>query len=304
MGVVDDPYVIPGTITLINKLGLRDAKLLQKAERGYAFERDIELRLWPIEGQYDLEHLKAIHKYLFQDVYPWAGDIRTVDIAKDSLFALPVHIEPVAKQLFMELASEKCLQGLDRPAFITRAAYYLGEINAIHPFREGNGRTQRAFVVSLAREAGYEIDWSQTTQGEMLEASIHSFDVDPSKLESILERCVAGQDTTVKIASALEGVPTKSILEAAYRDMEPEKAVAAFPCLTAVYAYEKASKDFVDNNQTRFTENTAEEFVRLVIDEVLDVLSQGKPLPEKPNLAALGANGVVSTRHNDLGQGL
>jgi fido (protein-threonine AMPylation protein) len=99
----------------------------------------------------DIEHLQGIHRYLFQDVYKWAGDFRTVDIAKgDSYFAHVPYIESTLKGLFGELSEERHLRGLNQERFASRLAQILGTLNAVHAFREGNGRAQREFVRELA----------------------------------------------------------------------------------------------------------------------------------------------------------
>jgi fido (protein-threonine AMPylation protein) len=120
--------------------------------------------------------LRHIHHFLFQDAYASAGEFRTVPIAKgDSFFARPEHIGSELRKLFHQLAGERCLRGNDSKEFCERAAYYLGEINALHRFREGNGRAQREFIRELALEAGYEVVWELVTQDEMFAASVASF---------------------------------------------------------------------------------------------------------------------------------
>jgi cell filamentation protein len=117
-----------------------------------------------------------IHKYVSRDVYAWAGEFRTVPIAKgNSFFARPVHIQAELQELFHQLAGVQFLRGIDSGGFCSRAAHYLGEINALHPFRGGNGRAQREFIRELAMEAGYEIAWDLVTQEEMFAASVASF---------------------------------------------------------------------------------------------------------------------------------
>lgn len=186
------PYVYPGTNTLRNKFGLRDAQTLQALETSLSYSRLAELDVRPLLGKFDLAHLRAIHRHIFQDVYDWAGQVRTVSIAKaNSLFALPEHIESYAAAIFAGLERENHLRGLGRKVFIKQAAYYLGEINALHPFREGNGRAQRAFMQHLAIQAGYRFDWMRTGAEEMVSASIAAFDGELGGLERLLTRCLS-----------------------------------------------------------------------------------------------------------------
>lgn len=171
-----DRYLDPTTGVLRNKLGITDAAELQQEEGEYAFVRSYELSQNPVSGTFDLAHLQAIHKALFSDVYEWAGELRTIDIAKgQSYFANHAHIEHAAQSIFTSLAAENCLAGADREQFSERAAYYLGEINALHPFREGNGRTQREFINHLAYNNNYCIEWENIPREEMVQASIDSF---------------------------------------------------------------------------------------------------------------------------------
>jgi cell filamentation protein len=127
-----DPYSDPVTGVLYNKLALSTAAGLEAAER-------------------------EIHKRIFGDIYEWAGQIRTVAMAKGAMFCLPQDIDSAAAVIFRELDDEDCLRGLSREAFVGRLAYYLGEVNALHPFREGNGRAQRAFFAQLARSTGFTL---------------------------------------------------------------------------------------------------------------------------------------------------
>jgi cell filamentation protein len=124
---------------------------------------------------------------LFGDVYEWAGQLRTVDISKGGhRFAHHGHIASAAAPIFNQLAAEKHLAGLSPAAFSDRAAYFLGELNALHPFREGNGRAQRELVSHLAHATGYYIALENVSPADMLQASIESFPGDTSKLAAII----------------------------------------------------------------------------------------------------------------------
>jgi cell filamentation protein, protein adenylyltransferase len=174
--IEDDPYVYPGTSVLPNVAELRDAERLSRFERDHCFARLLELYENPLPLGFDLDHLRRIHHHLFQDVYVWAGEFRTVNMAKgNSFFARPEYIIPELQKVFGRLARERLLRGVDSQDFCERAAYFFGEMNAIHPFREGNGRAQREFFRELAVEAGYELAWDLATQEEILAASITSF---------------------------------------------------------------------------------------------------------------------------------
>ncbi len=170
-----DHYLDSETGVLKNKLGIGNEDELNKAEASLVAWRSFQLAQKPIQGHFDLDHLKVIHKHLFGDVYEWAGELRDIDLAKgDSYFANHTHIVSAAQPFFEKLAKEGYLKGLDAAAFSDRAAYYLGEINALHPFREGNGRVQREFINHLAYKNGYFIEWKNISQPDMIQASIDS----------------------------------------------------------------------------------------------------------------------------------
>jgi cell filamentation protein len=188
--VADDPYTDPVTGVLLNKLGLGTAAELEAAEREITHAALILLGESPVHPGYDLPHLCAIHRTIFGDIYDWAGQIRTVAIGKGSLFCLPQYIETSAAEISRALRSENFLRDLDREAFVARLAYYLGEVNAVHPFREGNGRTQRAFFEQLARETGYPLAWQRLDSARNIEASAAIMRGDAEPMRKMLDTLV------------------------------------------------------------------------------------------------------------------
>lgn len=171
-----DPYTYPGTDVLRNILDIRDPQQLAAFEANATAARLIELDAAPLVGQFDVAHLKAIHRHIFQDVYPWAGEFRTVNISKGGhLFGAAAFAERTLEELLRKLSGECHLKGIAPRDFATRAGYYMGEINAIHPFRDGNGRAQREFIRELGAQAGFVINWSGVTREQMVEASFESF---------------------------------------------------------------------------------------------------------------------------------
>jgi cell filamentation protein len=160
--VSEDPYLDANGV-LTNLLGITDSDHLRQAEADLSFAAMLRLAARPLSGDYDLTHLRAFHRALFGAVYPWAGRLRTVRLARTEhdMFCFPRFIESAAANVFERLARANHLRGLDRPTFARRLAYYHSEINAIHPFREGNGRTQWAFLGQLARDAGWHVAWAR-----------------------------------------------------------------------------------------------------------------------------------------------
>ncbi|WP_433265486.1 Fic/DOC family protein [Actinosynnema sp. CS-041913] len=156
----EDPYTDPATGVLRNHLGLTDKHACDTAEARLSALRIGQLEITPLPGLYDLAHLRAFHRHIFGDLYPWAGEVRVVDIARTSSFAHWRHIDTYAEYLFGRLREERHLIGLDRDTFCDRFTYYFAETNALHPFREGNGRAQRAFFRQLALHAGWQVDFA------------------------------------------------------------------------------------------------------------------------------------------------
>jgi cell filamentation protein len=188
----EDPYSDPVTGVPYNKLGLGTAAGLEAAEREITHAALILLDESPVSPSYDLPHLQEIHKRIFGDIYEWAGQIRTVAIAKGAMFCLPQYIDSSAAVIFGELHDEDCLRGLRRDAFVGRLAHYLGEVNALHPFREGNGRAQRAFFGQLARDAGFTLAWQHLDPARNVEASAAIMRGDPEPMREMLDALTRG----------------------------------------------------------------------------------------------------------------
>jgi cell filamentation protein len=147
-----DPYTDPVTGVLRNKLGLATATRLKAAEREITHAALILLRESPPYATYDLSHLCEIHRRIFGDIYDWAG--------------------------------------LPRDHFVSRVTYYLGEVNAVHPFREGNGRTQRAFFEQLAADAGYTLAWQRLNADRNISASDAIMRGDPEPMHIMLDELI------------------------------------------------------------------------------------------------------------------
>ncbi|HBD8927165.1 TPA: Fic family protein [Campylobacter jejuni] len=177
-----------------NKLGIKDEKLFDKASRFYTGLRERELTLNPIKGNFDYQHLKNIHKHIFQDVFYWAGkDRMEVGLSGfmskvDSLFCSAEYITGEAKKIFDELAKNNYLKNSkDLNHFAKNLANFMSDLNALHPFREGNGRTQRIFLNELAKNAGYKLDLNLISKEKMIEASIEAMGGRNGKLEAVIK---------------------------------------------------------------------------------------------------------------------
>lgn len=160
-----DKACYPGTDVLVNKFNVRDADASRAIEYKFASVRELELAVSPIEGKFDFEHLQAIHKHVFQDMYDWAGEVRSVDFAKRN--RTTGYVNRFVPRMVMDLkiedmnkfvADHNQLKGMTKPEFVKAITEVHTMLNELHPFREGNGRSTRIFLTQLAREAGFELD--------------------------------------------------------------------------------------------------------------------------------------------------
>jgi cell filamentation protein len=184
----DGDYCWPGTSVLRNNLGIRDEQELAEAERSLSSLRILEIMKNPVRGRFDLRHLQDIHHAMFEKIYPWAGKLRTVNISKGNTFCLCQHLETYAEGVFSRLRDERLPALTDPERAPRRLAFFLGEINMLHPFREGNGRAQRAFIEYLARRSGFHAEFSDVSDMEMAEACAGFFVGDHSAMESMFVR--------------------------------------------------------------------------------------------------------------------
>lgn len=186
---IEDPYTYKNSTVLVNKLDLHDQDELDAFEAEISSARAAE----PLpDGSLDFVHYKAVHHHLFQDVYLWAGQLRTVRISKGgNPFCFPENIEEQAHKLFDDLRAANYLRDLDPPTFSGRAAHFLAELNAIHAFREGNGRSQLTFFAVLADYAGHPLNINKLDPEQMLAAMIASFDSDERRLANIINNLIA-----------------------------------------------------------------------------------------------------------------
>lgn len=182
----NDPYAYRHADVLKNRAGLRDPALLEAFELEMTALRAEE----PLpDGRFDPAHYRAVHRHLFQDVYGWAGRYRTVRTSKNGhMFCYPENIGHSMAALFARLQDEPFTGGGDFEAFASAAADFLAELNAIHPFREGNGRTQLAFLHLVALRAGQPLDLSRIEPERMLAAMVESFTGDAAALVEAIRR--------------------------------------------------------------------------------------------------------------------
>ncbi|MDW5299213.1 MAG: Fic family protein [Sedimentibacter sp.] len=209
---IDLKYCYPNSSVLKNKLNITNEYDLSVAERKIGGSlRMLEIENEPLKGKLDFKHLKDIHYYIFKDIYDWAGQIRTVNISKGNVFCYCENIESYAGDIFYKLKEENYLINTDKDAIYDRFSFYMSEINALHPFREGNGRSQRVFMSYLAKVAGYELNFEEITQKKMIELSSLAFNNGHEEYINMFKKIVRPISNQEQM-DFIESIGLKSIL--------------------------------------------------------------------------------------------
>lgn len=191
-----EPEYLEGSSTLVNLLGIKETAALNIKEADITFIRSLELFSSPkivTPYSFDFAHLKAIHSHLFSDIFQWAGCPRSFDMAKSGNVFTPAKelakFEPAVFAGAVELFElSKRNEQPSKVEIVKGLSKALGLINQFHPFPEGNGRSQRVFIFSLAKELGYSIDWSNVVNWEMIEVCkrVHEGNYEP--MENLIDR--------------------------------------------------------------------------------------------------------------------
>ena len=164
-----------GTTCLINKFGITDETKLSEVEADITFAKASKLEENPIDGKFDIEHYKAIHRYLFEDLYDWAGQFRTIDISKKGTkFVKTDELENLCVKCFDRIKSSNYFRNISFESFVENIVDLYCTLNMLHPFREGNGRTERIFIAQLIRINGYDIDFSEIDSDYLIIATIQA----------------------------------------------------------------------------------------------------------------------------------
>ena len=187
---VQSLYCYPDSDVLKNKLNIRDRDELKQAEEEITALKQYMLMESPIKGRFTKTQLLNIHRFLFEDIYLFAGHIRCEQISKgDTMFFPPHLIGQELDKVFSKLHSEKMMHEKDRKHQIEHLSYIMSELNIIHPFREGNGRCIRELIRCMALYYGFTLDWSCVDRDTMLDAAIRSV-VDDRAFCDVIVKCV------------------------------------------------------------------------------------------------------------------
>lgn len=193
----------PDFAVLINKLNIREREALDLTEGQLVAQR---IREGVPRGAFDLNHLQAIHRHLFQDIYAWAGQLRTVALRKDTdQFMAPGRLETGMKFIHERLMSQGFLRGLSPSEFADQAGIVIGDINYLHPFREGNGRTQLLYLKQLAEFAGHRLDLTRLDRDAWMQASRNAHMGDFELMGRCIDRALGGDINRDASRAAREG---------------------------------------------------------------------------------------------------
>lgn len=186
------------TTCLINKFDIRDEEKLKKVEADITFAKATILESNPLSDKFDLEHYKAIHRFLFEDIYDWAGAFRTVDMAKKGTgFCSVDQLDDVAKNCFDRLAENNLFSNLDRDEFVDAIVDFYCVTNMLHPFREGNGRTQRIFISQLIHHNGYDFDFLDIDSDDLMIATIQAANGVTDFLKQLFDENISAQSNEI-----------------------------------------------------------------------------------------------------------
>lgn len=155
-----EDFQIPGAATLKNRLGITKPDALATAVSEYAARRLAELQAVPIRGGFDASHLQEIHRYLYQDVFDWAGELRRIERGD----APSAELENSLNRVFDRLSRENLLKGLDKDTWTRRATEHIDELRSLHPFLAGNDLAIQEFATELARKNNLQIEWREAPE--------------------------------------------------------------------------------------------------------------------------------------------
>ena len=271
-----DAYFWSDSTVLKNKRGLTNEAALRTFEYEATRQRSEQLARDPLQGSFDAAHFRAIHRFLFQDVYEWAGQYRTVEFSKgSSQFAplkTPAHtLESWGEKILGDLATENHLKGLRKPDFVERLTHHYGELNFWHPMREGNGRATKEFLSQLAQEAGYRLELQRVSDKAWNSAAEQQMAHDDPRLSRAIFE---------KIAMASRAV--------AFRDEHISDALKKFPELQGAAdvleaAQRKAAAEYDAGTQRVFIAGVhAKLLERLGTGEIINARSADRPAREDP----------------------
>ncbi len=180
---INSRYTYKNSSVLKNKLNITTEEKLKEYETKMVALKLASIDKADFKRTYDEEHLKAIHKYLFEDVYDFAGQYRLENITKDNfIFSQYQYIDENIKEVFKK-TNIQSLEDLPFEELIIKLSDFMTDLNVLHPFREGNGRATREFIREFLDKLGFEINWFEIDYNDILRASMLAVIDDSEQIE-------------------------------------------------------------------------------------------------------------------------
>lgn len=184
-------HCYPGTSVLVNKLGIQNQAQLDENETLIVGVKTLQFELAPFPEPLDFNYYRRLHQFLFDELYEWAGTVRSIDLSKQhTRFCAASEIEFLAEHMFARVEQMNYFRGLSREDFINKLTDFYASVNYLHPFREGNGRAQRLYFRQLAQRAGYKLDFASVDSDRMMIATIHAASGIEETLHDLFEEIV------------------------------------------------------------------------------------------------------------------
>lgn len=184
--VTDSCY--DGTTCLINKFNIKDETKLAGLDASISFAKGSEWIKLPLCSSFDFEHYKLINRFLFEDLYEWAGTVRKINISKKGTsFADFEDLEKIGTELFKRCAE---IRLMNKKEFCKEIADFYCDVNLLHPFREGNGRTQRIFFTQFINSCGYKFSFTNIDTDLLMVATIQAANGVKDMIYSIFDELI------------------------------------------------------------------------------------------------------------------
>ncbi len=241
--------------TLVNKLGITDQKKLEKAEAMYVERKTVNNGLSKKAQEISKKGLKAMHKELFSEVYAWAGQFRDYTTGRGIPFCKPEYIDNSLDKIYKDVNS-KIKPGISDKDFAKAAGEFIGELNAIHPFIDGNGRTQRQSLRNLARVAEKSIDLDKINKTEWYKAAKKSHALaDNSDFEKIIAGMVTERTIPKENNIHPDTIKLQKVLNQSARKLTPEqRAVFEKRAAAKIASFDTQKKKSVAKSKSQANE--------------------------------------------------
>lgn len=242
-------YCYLGTDVLINKLGIKDSIELEKMEDKLTFIKGLAIvNDSPVKGTLNFDHLKKMNKFLFGDLYEWAGQERNVNIGKGFTFCEVRNIPEFSNDIFSKLKKANYFLGESKEKLIEGCTALYDDLNCLHPFREGNGRTNKIFLQYVSGINGYNFNFDMIPKDYWNKASYAASMGTDVYLKGALSDCI------VEISEEKSGIYRSAC---GLKTLEEKITFSKEDLVTEVLAFvrDKEDKNEIVNKEFMFGPN-------------------------------------------------